>query len=710
MAMTKGPREIGEEWFLERLEAADREVDVLIETFDALASDGKAEEADEWSGMLFRRLAEEGRPDEALTVLEWMAGRGTPEDPATATKTLFSGDRNATKMVEAVGFGSGTPAVESIRRLRRLRGLKNGTLCYNATWGFGVVQDVDYFYKNLEIEFDRKGEHEMSFSYAAEALEALDDEHVLAVKHKRPEEMAALLKDRPGEVVRMALRSYGPMPVERLRAALSPSIVPEKSWKRFWDQARRELKEDATVEIPRKRSENVTLLAKARSYDDAWFSELRKERDIEVLFERFGKILEKGIDHDSETARAALANRLAFIVNGAPSGRPEWKAEGFVFARLLGVEPEGVDSSATLRGLIGEKMIEMLERLPPRHLSPLFSVLLGNDRESVIAALSEIVPKVGSSVLNEVAAALIDAGAEEAFRCIMASALAKRTASAPMLLWCQRSAGLMEKWNLITNAELAFRIQEVLEEPASGATLRAQNRLRERFRQESWLNEALGGMTPQQRRDFLRRIHDGRGWELLDRKSVIAKVLRTYPELQDIVVGNRDASASKRPRAQLTSERSYVERQRELERVVKIEIPENSKEIELARSYGDLRENAEFKYAKERQGLLMARQTQLVDELEQVKPTDFSGIPTDEVAMGTGVKLRYPDGSTEIFYVLGVWDQDDALGIVSSETRLAQSLMGGEAGDRVTIPSGECEIVEVLPLSEEVGEWILPRP
>ena len=42
-------------------------------------------------------------------------------------------------------------------------------------------------------------------------------------------------------------------------------------------------------------------------------------------------------------------------------------------------------------------------------------------------------------------------------------------------------------------------------------------------------------MSEQQRRDFMRRINEGHGWELLDRKSVMAKVLRKYPELQDIV-------------------------------------------------------------------------------------------------------------------------------------------------------------------------------
>ena len=56
---------------------------------------------------------------------------------------------------------------------------------------------------------------------------------------------------------------------------------------------------------------------------------------------------------------------------------------------------------------------------------------------------------------------------------------------------------------------------------------------------------------------------------------------------------------------------------------MKIDIPENSKEIEVARSYGDLKENAEFKHAKERQGLLMAQGAQLAEDLDRLKPSGF---------------------------------------------------------------------------------------
>ncbi|NLX26239.1 MAG: GreA/GreB family elongation factor, partial [Lentisphaerae bacterium] len=60
----------------------------------------------------------------------------------------------------------------------------------------------------------------------------------------------------------------------------------------------------------------------------------------------------------------------------------------------------------------------------------------------------------------------------------------------------------------------------------------------------------------------------------------------------------------------------------------------------------------------------------------------------------------------EVFYILGVWDQDEALSIISSQTRLAQALLGHEVGDQVEVPAGLCEIKAVLPLPESIRLWI----
>jgi transcription elongation GreA/GreB family factor len=697
---------INEEWFLEQLESGEMDVKDLISSFTELNKTGRGDEADAWAHTLFKKLADAEDTEQALSVLEWLCvERKSVKDIKSSVERLLSRDQNAVKMVAPAGFDGKLPVAECFKRLRHLQALKTGMLCYNSTWGFGIIEDIDYFYQNIEVDFERKGEHEMAFSYAAEALEALTDDHILAIKHKQPDELQRLIKKDPAEVIRITLRSYGPLPITRLQETLSPSVIPESDWKKFWSAARSKLKNDASVEIPRKRSDNIVLHKGAMAYDADWFSRIEQERDIEELFERFKEISDKNIDISSEAARDALANRLSFIIKGAPSARPEWKAGGFIYARTFEIEPGGLDTTSLIRDLVAGNLVTTLERLPSRQLQILLTILIENDKDAVIATLRAVIPVVSHPVLNEVMASLIEHGAEDEVRSILEAAVARRTASAPMLLWCQRSTERIEQWGLVEPGELAFRIQEVLEVNSAGAMLRAQNQLRERFQQEEWLHEVMDTMSAQQRRDFLRRIHEGHGWDVLDRKSVVAKVLRKFPELQDIVIPQKGSGKPKQeiPR---TSNRSYTGRQKQLERIMTVDIPENSKEIEVARSHGDLRENAEFKYAKERQGLLMAQGAQIAEDLEKVKPTDFGDVALDEVVMGLGVNLSYPGGAEETFYILGAWDQDEVLSIISSETALAKALKGHKVGDQIEIPGGECELKEILPLSVGVLEWI----
>lgn len=698
---------VNEEWVENKLSAGQVDASTLVAVLMELSVADRVSEAKLYGQKLYDVLVEREDVDQALPVLQWLAvALNAVPDVTAALKKLLSKSRNDLKLIEPAGFGNGVSLEECFKRLRHLRSLKEGMICYNPTWGVGVIERIDYFYQILEIEFKGRGDHELAFTYAAEALEILDENHILYIKYRKPDEMTRLLKEDPAEVVRKTLRSYGAMPIARLQETLCPLVVAEKDWKKFWDAARKALKNDATVEIPKKRSEPIEVFKSARAYDDTWFAaHITPECDIEMLFERFKEIFEKEINFSTDAAKAALSNRLAFIINGAPSSHPEWKAQGMIYARMFDIQPSGLDVSRLIHDLVEGDLVSVCELLQARQLQTLLSILYEIDKPGVTARLVEIIPEVSHPVLNEIFASLLANDEEKTVRDLLSEAVGKRTASAPMLFWCQRSTDWMVKWGFISKGDLAFRIQEVLEENLAGAMLRAQNQLRDRFSAEEWLHDVMDDMTEQQRRDFLRRMNEGRGWDALDRKSVIAKILRKYPELQDIILGQKGSSAPRKEQP-VTSTRRYEEKQKLLEKLMKVDIPENSKEIELARSYGDLRENAEFKYAKERQGLLMAQGAQLAEDLEKVKPTDFADVALDEVAMGTGVELVYPNGQTEIFYLLGMWDQNEALSIISSETRLAKALIGHMVEDDIEIPSGTCRLKAILPLSDEVRAWV----
>src|SRR6266446_10200609 len=99
---------------------------------------------------------------------------------------------------------------------------------------------------------------------------------------------------------------------------------------------------------------------------------------------------------------------------------------------------------------------------------------------------------------------------------------------------------------------------------------------------------------------------------------------------------------------------SHKKRKIEYEELVKKKIPGNSKEIALARSYGDLSENFEFKAAKQMQAALMRRKAELEQALHNARGTAFENPDTSRVSIGTIVTLRDSDsGKEEAYTILG---------------------------------------------------------
>lgn len=115
------------------------------------------------------------------------------------------------------------------------------------------------------------------------------------------------------------------------------------------------------------------------------------------------------------------------------------------------------------------------------------------------------------------------------------------------------------------------------------------------------------------------------------------------------------------------------------------------KEIQKAREYGDLRENAEYKAALERQSIVSARIGQLMQRLSEVESIDLSKIPTDRIAYGSTVVLYDVERDADVTYKLVTSEESDPEnGAISTVSPIGQSLMGKEEGDEVKVktPTG----------------------
>lgn len=138
-----------------------------------------------------------------------------------------------------------------------------------------------------------------------------------------------------------------------------------------------------------------------------------------------------------------------------------------------------------------------------------------------------------------------------------------------------------------------------------------------------------------------------------------------------------------------------------LDRELKHDLP---KEIQRARELGDLRENAEYHAAKERQRLVEARIGMLRARVSELSLMNLDSLPHDRAGLGSRVELRGVDGETVSYELVMPEDADPSKGWVSTASPIGQAIVGKEEGDEihVTTPAGvrEFELIRLTTLHE----------
>ncbi|MGD8522243.1 MAG: transcription elongation factor GreA [Desulfobacterales bacterium] len=145
----------------------------------------------------------------------------------------------------------------------------------------------------------------------------------------------------------------------------------------------------------------------------------------------------------------------------------------------------------------------------------------------------------------------------------------------------------------------------------------------------------------------------------------------------------------------------YETLKKELETLKRIERPQNIKAIEEARAHGDLSENAEFHAAKDRQGFIEGRISELEFKVASADIIEIKKLPKDRVVFGSMVLLENIDTGEEVKYQLVGPDESDIdRGRISITSPLGRAMLGKRPGDELTVqvPGGKrvYELVEIL--------------
>src|SRR6266852_1890393 len=603
-------------------------------------------------------------------------------------------DAEAQKLVE-----SGKLTEKAAEQLGKL---KPGTFCLHKSWGFGRVTEWNLLLNQIVIDFASKKSHPMQVQYAAENLTPLAREHFLSRKANNLTSIKTLAKQEPVAVVRNIIESLGGQAtVAQIAEWLVNDVLTEAEWKGWWQSTKKLLKASGAFSIPAKKTEPIKLRSDGLSHTDELIVSFNKARQPKEQIAALEQVIK--FHQLFKEPEKQLQPIVATIENMAVRNQkmhPELAFE-LIIARddLLGRVPSlhTTHIGLTLSKLIlqeEKRLISVLPKLPAakekRVLQALPSALGPRWTERALYLMQ------GSHgrMVAQIPRILSEAGQHAELRTMLERSIREHSATSEMLAWLCNGR---ERWSELITPELLGAIFATLEREQHSNPSRASKLHRALVEDRQLLGDIFKKTDIAIARDAMRRLQLSPLFDELTKRSLLARMVKLYPELESMITG---AQSVEKAEPLIVSWSSLEKRRAEHEELVKKKIPENSKEIALARSYGDLSENFEFKAAKQMQAVLMRRKAELEQALHSARGTAFENPDTSRVSIGTIVTLREPDsGKEETYTILGAWDGDPERHIISYQTAIGQALMGHKVGDVVTMNkdegAGTFEIVSI---------------
>jgi transcription elongation GreA/GreB family factor/Arc/MetJ-type ribon-helix-helix transcriptional regulator len=593
---------------------------------------------------------------------------------------------------------------------QQLQQLTPGTYCQHKSWGFGQVKAWNLLLNQVVVDFASKKHHTMQPQYAAESLQPLPNDHFLVRKATRLDVLKTQAdNDLPDFFVQLLNGFGGKLTQDQIQKAVTPEVVSEADFKKWWDNAKKSLRKDGRFALPTKKTEPISVREQALSYSDELIGAFQKARQLKDQVNRLDQIVKNaGIFGDKTEVLQAAVTQAEESVSRNRRLHPAQAMELLIERDDLVKEVPSLSAAAiTLAELLQEhelKLGQILSLVAAARQRRVLCEFLTAFPQDWDRRMLHIFQSTSYRIVAEIAKVFVENKRAEDVRQYLLRAIADHSASSDILYWLAKDRATAEFSDLIVPDVLAAMLGAL--ERDQFAEGRRGSKLHDLLIDDKDLiYDLIISASVSQARDLMRRLMMTPVFEELNKRSLMARMIKVHGDLQQMVSGESEGKEE----ALIVSWPSLEKRKAEYDDLVSKKIPENTKEIGIARSYGDLRENFEYKAAKEMQTVLMRRKAELEQMLSRARGTAFENIEASQVSIGTSVVTRDLDsGELSTFHVLGAWDSDPAKGILSYQTAIGQALLGKTAGDSVELPGEtavkKVEIVEITAWQDTENE------
>ena len=535
--------------------------------------------------------------------------------------------------------------------------------------GAGKVVETNFALDSVRVDFEAAKGIAIPIGVASKNLVPLAEGHFLFEKFTTPEALKSRVVDDPGVAMKHLIESFGrTMTMTEVKEAVK-GLISEDAWTSWWAAAR---KNPQVVVHGSGKTATVEWSDSADAADANLLARFEKAplKDRLELFRKNQKrstplatAMAKALVKDAEALEdrdPALAFEIAVLVEKFPGVALAGAIEKHVLARPLALLPRLQDRA------IRERALEVIVKEKPAEAPAILAEWFFKEEDSrtieaIDRSLAEIDPDTRERTLEK---------------------LTKSPRSGPRaFVWFAQRSAQDEAFRARLNPPVLTRLLDALTWDELGA---ARSKVREMFDRTGlvagWLVKQA---TVEEARVFLEALTRHQELEPHRRDGLLAAAEMRFPDLRktddDTFFVTAGAIEAKR---------------KELENILKVEIPENTKGIALAAAEGDLSENFEYKARRDKQQLLSARAGKIQVELGKARALDPATVDTTEVRPGARVTIKAAAG-TRTITLLGPWDSKPEQGVYSYLSDLGRALLGKTVGEKATVLGEAVEIVAI---------------
>ena len=569
-----------------------------------------------------------------------------------------------------------------------------GNYVYHASWKIGQIKDI----KNdvIIVDFASKPDHKMSLKMAVSALKVLSSDHIWVLIHTMAkDELKKRVKSDPVWALKTVIRSFdNAADMKRIKEQLVPSVLSPGEWSKWSTESRKILKTDPIFGNVPEKLDRYTVRDKPISFEEKTFNKFKAQNSFFDRVQTLRDFLEHA-EPDSEYFAEMFSYFTGFLKSTATVN--ELVFSSFLLVQqLAGVYPylnPGLEFAFADLIQEVENIEELFAKINDTELKKIFLVQLHQHYPNwpdVYARLflnyqskfiiDELVRGKKWDTLKDLSDQILNHFKEyrEAF-IWMARNLLEET-------WFSKTEVSREKLLIGVIHLLDITFREINNKRDVSFNRKINKQVQDfLFKEKKLLNYIL-----ETGEDSITRLYtlvdDVKELNPSIRIGLKQQIKTSFPSYE--FYGDQEKETVSM--GLIATRKSYENKQIELRDIIEVQIPQNSTEIGVAMDKGDLRENAEYKAALERQEILKSTATKIQDELQKAQIFDDSQLSTDTVGFGTKVRLKnIREDSNEEYEILGPWESNPVKNIISYRSPLGVELMNHKVGDRLKFSIGE---------------------